>query len=820
MSALKSRVPRRRPALAAALLVAGGILFADRVDVPLSLLASGFAVLLAADLWALLRHRPIDRLLQGILLLTLLTAGALRYRVAISISPKNHVANFPYFGHSVAVSGKVAEEPTGIAGRAKIVLEVTLIEYGTGAVPTCGKVMITFGEGVPPPGYGDRLTVEGQLRRPSSARNPGTFDHRAYLLRRGIFGLMFVRDAAQIVALEEDQGAFLFERAVIPLRRSVRASIGRNLLGASRALLIGVLLGDRSGVPEDLEEAFEAAGVIHVLAVSGLHVGLVAGLLLGGIGLFSRSRGITVGIVLPALLLYALMAGLRPSVVRASLMFGLLLVARALERDTDAMNVLGVAALVILGISPQSLFDAGFQLSFAATLAIVALHRPIFRLLSHRSRGGGTWWKTWIALPVAVSLAAQLGTAPIVAYHFSRLAPSSLFANLAVVPMIGGIVALGLAAALFGPWLPGIATLFNATNWLLLQALMGTVRAVSSIPHASVHVPAPSPLFLLLYASILMLGAVGGRSIRAQKAVLFLLLIGANIYVWKEIIEDHDRLEVIFLDVGQGDATFIEFPNGRTMLVDGGPRTPNFDAGASILEPFLRHRGIGRLDAILLTHPDSDHLGGLLHIVEEFDVRHILEPGQRRASPRLGRFLDLVRERGIAHHRVAAGDSLIGLGGAGGLILHPTPTFVADDGRAPRGSNNGSVVLRLKYRGVSVLLTGDVEWETDAALLNWRDRLQCTILKAAHHGAGSSSTQAFLRGTSPEIVVISVGEYNPFGHPDHRVLARCAQADATVYRTDRQGAIMLAISDRGYRIRTMLTDERDRGRGGQGDNGE
>ena len=802
-------VSRRRPALVAALFVAGGILVAHSVELSVPFLLVCLAVLLIADVLVLLLHRSEVLPAQCAFLLTLLMAGMLRYEAATALFPQSHISNFPHFGRSVVLAGRVVEEPTVFTGRAKVAIEIRRIEYGAGPVRACGKVLLTFGEKVAAPDYGDLITVEGYLRRPSPARNPGAFDYRTYLLRRGIFGLMSIRREGQIVALERGRGALLFERVVLPLRRSVRASVGRNLLGASRALLIGVLLGDRAGLPEEVRDAFETAGVIHVLAVSGLHVGLVAGLLLGILGFFSRSRGVTVGIAIFVLLLYALLTGLRPSVLRASAMFGLLLIARALERDTDVVNILGVAALLILCFSPQSLFDVGFQLSFAATLAIVTLHRPILRLFPHPLRDQNTWWGKWIALPIGVSLAAQIGTAPIIALYFNKLALASVFANLAVVPMIGAVVSLGLLAATFGPWLPWIATLLNATNWLLLQALIRTVRAISGIPHASIPMPAPSLLFLLPYFGVLILIVIGGRSVRARKAALFLVLIVANIYVWRGILGDRDRLEIVFLDVGQGDAIFVEFPNGRTMLVDGGPRMQSFDTGAWVLAPFLRHRGVKRLDAIVLSHPDNDHLGGLIHVAQEFEVGHLLEPGQRRDSRLLNWLLDLVPTRGIVPHRVAAGDSLIGLGGVRAVILHPTPAFVAEDGRTPYGSNNGSVVLRLEYCGVSVLLTGDVEWETDDALLRWNDRLRCTVLKAAHHGAGTSSTQPFLDGTIPEVVVISAGEHNRFGHPTPEVLERCAGTGAIVYRTDRQGAVLLTISDRGYRIRTMLSGEQE-----------
>jgi competence protein ComEC len=287
--------------------------------------------------------------------------------------------------------------------------------------------------------------------------------------------------------------------------------------------------------------------------------------------------------------------------------------------------------------------------------------------------------------------------------------------------------------------------------------------------------------------------------------VLLVLLLGLNLAVWRHLFRDRD-LQVVCLDVGQGDAVLLRFPDGKTALVDGGDRTSEFDYGARVILPYLRHEGIDRLDLVVGTHAHGDHLGGLVSVLEGIEVGHYLDGGQQADGWISRRIREVVAERRIDYIRLVAGDSLAGLGRTGVLVLHPAPEYVAADGASPHGLNNGSVVLRLTHGPVSLLLTGDVEAETDPALLGWGERLRARVVKVAHHGSPTSSSPAFLAAVQPELALVSVGEGNRFGHPSVPVLARYLERGAAVLRTDQRGALEVRVDQEGLQVRAMLDD--------------
>lgn len=304
---------------------------------------------------------------------------------------------------------------------------------------------------------------------------------------------------------------------------------------------------------------------------------------------------------------------------------------------------------------------------------------------------------------------------------------------------------------------------------------------------------------------VLVTQVAGSR--RARAGLVLVPLLWANLALWPRLLTGA-RLEVVFLDVAQGDSAFLRFPHGRTMIIDAGIRGRRMDFGERVVVPFLRQRGIGRIDVVVASHPHSDHIGGLVYLLEQLEVGHYLDSGQRYDTWTANRIHELIARKGIDYHRVAAGDSLVGLGGVGGLILHPTTTFVTEDGNSPYGLNNGSVVLRLEYGGRRLLFTGDIEAETEPAMQAWGQRLRAEVLKAAHHGSRTSSGRRFLDAVDPNLAILSVGAFNRFGHPAPEILARLTERGTRIYRTDGCGAILLTIrADGRQRLAPMLHED-------------
>jgi len=710
--------------------------------------------------------------------------GALRYGTA-DVLPPDHIGTSTFFGRRVALKGRVTESYRTESSQVRAVVEVEELE-GRKAE---GKVLVLMPRGSPPP-PGSEVEVYGRLRRPGPARNPGTPDGRALLERRGIYALLYA-DRIQTIG----------RKGGIPaVRALVRRALELDLPGLHAGVLKGLILGERGEVPRWLRDAFARSGTAHILAVSGLHTGFIAAFLFFLFGFIGVPRRVTVGLTVALLVFYAFLVDLRPPVVRAVVLASLILMGTLLERDADLLNGLGAAALVLLAFRPWDLLDVSFQLSFAAVTGIVLFYRPLYVLFSKVLKGE---FSRKVAALMAVSICAQVCTAPIVAYHFGRLSLIGPLTNLLAAPMAGWIVALGLLAAISYPLWPALASAWNGANYLLTSGLMALVKWASQIPFASVSLPHPPPVLLLGYAGVLLsLSPDTKWRPNFRKMAFFSGLVFLNFWIWWQALGPGE-LEVAFLDVGQGDAVFLSFPNRRTMLVDGGPRSSRYDAGERVLLPFLRHRGVGRVDAVVATHPDNDHIGGLLSVLENVPVGYLIEGGAQGGSWTYRRLEELAREKGIPRIEVEAGDSLVGLGGVGILVLGPPKAFVRG-GDAIFGANNASVVLKVTYGEFSLLLTGDAELREESYLLRWGERIRAKVLKLGHHGASSSSSPHFLEAVHPEVAVISVGAYNPFGHPSPEVLDRLRAVGSRVLRTDRMGAVLFRVSRGRWRVRTML----------------
>ena len=791
----------RRPALWAAVAAAAGILAGSEAGFSCLSWASAAAGAFAAVILARLTGWAETPLCVCCCLLLMACLGGARYRAATELLPPDHVSRSDLFGERVRLRGVLASDPEEAGERTRYALDLSAVELGETRVQVSGRVLITSTIRTAAD-YADSAVLEVRLRKPSPARNPAAFDYRAFLQQRGIHAVASVRRAEQVWTVPRT-GAWFKEQVLRPARAAVREAIEANLSGAPAGLLLGMMLGEKYRIPADLKEQFRSTGLAHALVVSGLHVGLIALFFLFGLRtcrLPDRAASLATCAVLA---LYALITDLQPPVVRAAIMAGVVLVGRAIDRHGDVYNSLGLAALIILLAWPPSLLSLSFQLSFAATLAIVGLHNHLAALFPSRWRSEESTAGKWLVAPLCVSIAAQAGTSPLIAYHFQHFAPVALLANLAVVPLLTAALAMGVAAALTGWWLPAAATAFNGCGYLALKGMMGAVDLFARLPYASVTTPRPSVTALAVAALLTFLLAHWRDHPGARKLILLTLLIAANAAAWSAAV-GRRHVEICFLDVGQGDAAFLRFPNGRTMLVDGGSRSSRFDYGQRVLLPFLKARNVRSIDAMVVSHPHLDHIGGLVTVLEKLEVGHLLDAGQSHDSWAALRLRELAAEKGTRYHRVAAGDSIAGLGGAGMLVLHPTPEFVDSEGVSPHGLNNGSLVVRLSYGGHCFLFTGDAEREADLVLARWGPRLRADVLKVGHHGSGTSTDPALLARVAPGLAVISAGEFNKFGHPGPEILERLESRGITVLRTELRGAAIVTSDGIRLRWRTMM----------------
>ncbi len=737
------------------------------------------------------------------LLAVICCAGALRHHSAARLLPANHIVRHPGLWGDALLRGYIEGEVVSLGEKTRFVLSLADIEVEEGRYSAVGRILVTVHSGPVDVRCADFIEVEGRLRHPSPTRNPRGFDYRAYLAERGIDATLSLRSTALIRHAGARRPLHWSEHLVLPMRRLVRDAVRNNLRGERAGLLLGLLLGEKERIADDVRADFRKSGLAHVLVVSGMHVGIIALIILNALYLLPLPRACCRVMTMVFLLFYALLTQLYPPVMRAVLVACIVLGGALVERDVDAYNALGWAALIIMILWPLRLLGLSFQLSFVATLAMVALHGPLIRLLPDRWCSAGAPLGRFVMQPLCVSLAAQLATVPILALHFQEWAPIGLGLHLLVAPLLAVALALGLVTVGVYAVDPLLSLAFNGANYWVLGALISLVEQGANGPGSLVDVPRPDIAFLVFFALLLILVPFMASHRAVRKMSLLALLVWLNIALWSYVLRDR-TLEVFFLDVGQGDAAVVRMPNGRVLVVDGGQRSTHFDYGARVLRPFLSAHNIRHVDVVVASHPHSDHVGGLVALLESVSVGHYVDSGQVYDSWTARRLHALINERGIVYHRAAAGDRLQGLGDVEGLVLHPSISFVDAAGDTPRGVNNGSIVLKLRYGTVEILLTGDVERETDRALLAWGEHLQADVLKVAHHGSSTSSSLPFIRGVGPQWAIISVGTFNRFGHPADSVLRALCDAGAQVVRTDLHGAIRLRSDGANIAVSTTI----------------
>ncbi len=672
----------------------------------------------------------------------------------------DHVANLelPTTG---LIEGRLAAEPIrGDPDRTRLLIDTERVDGRS----VSGRVQTTIYGETPSLTTGQRLAVELRLREASGFRNPGVFDYAAYLGREGIYVVASGR-ADRLMPLDEPLPSW-----PLRIRRRAVEIMQESLPPTSAALLGGLLLGDRTPLPHDLDEAFRRAGVYHVLAVSGFNVALLASAVFALLVLARADRRLAATVAMVAVVVFAIVVGPEPSVLRAALMGVLVLGAILLDRESSVLNSLSLAAIIILALRPGDLRDPGFQLSFAATGGIVLA--PLARGVVRGALG--------------VSAAAQLAVLPITLAHFNQVSTIGLIANLVVVPLSALATVLGLAGVCLGAVLgPAGAFLLNAA-WPVLIALRAAVLAAASVPASVVHLPAPHWTGVAMYAGGIGLALVAWRrrqrsegGARAFAIVAgSLLIVAAIIEAWPLVRPADGRLRISVLDVGQGDAMVVELPDGRAILIDAGPGGPyRLDVGQRVIAPFLWNRGHLSLVGAVLTHTDVDHAGGMGAIRRLF---RIAEPGS----------VDAV----VAGAR-RAGVKVMVLRGAAGH----------GDG----SPNDTALVLRFEFGQATFLLASDITARAEGELLRQAERLDAAVLKVAHHGSRGSTTSEFLRAVHPTVAVISVGQRNPYGHPSPETIGRLGEAEATIYRTDQDGAVMLETDGRSLTVTTWASRRHD-----------
>ncbi len=733
-------------------------------------------------------------------------------------------------GERLLLSATVVELPrlsraADGSGRERFLARADAITVDGAEQAASGLVRISryLNPGDAPLAAGERFMAPVTLKPIHSLHNPGGYDYAAFQARQGVRVRASISRKATLTRLAPAAGPWA---AVHHWRERMREAIHAALPRDRAALLTALSIGDGRGLPDHLRERFQAAGLAHVLAISGTHLGLVAGvvfwlvrwgLMLLPARLLARlttritARTLAGTVALVTVTGYALLSGGRVPTVRALIMVWMVTLALLLGRRGHTPTALAAAGLLILLWDPLALGSASFQLSFTAVMAILL---ALSVLPAPKAPPGempplGQRLRTAVIGTVLVTLSAGAATAPLVAYHFGQVSWPGFVANLILVPLLGAVVLpFSLLAAVLAPAL-GHLPMAGEVDWLLAAFIDGVGR-FAALPGALTHVAKPPGLLVLAGFGAVALIIAGRRRLHPGAIPIGILCLGLAWWVALFPPRPEGRYTIAFLDVGQGDAAVITGPGDGALVIDGGTRFGRFDIGRLVLAPYLWQQGIHHL-TLIATHPQIDHAGGLIYLIDpqarRFTIDRYYDNGQRRAGARfdgeLHRSLTRLGQTATPLYRgqpldvapfSAAAPPL-----AARVLWPPSPPSGTPRAEA---DNNDSLVIALTVGLHRFLFTGDIEQPTEAALLAAKSPLAATVLKVPHHGSGSSSGDAFIRAVSPALAVISAGFANPYGHPRQTVLDRYRAAAIPTLVTADSGAVLLRTDGRSLRMVT------------------
>mgnify|MGYP005801532109 FL=1 len=683
------------------------------------------------------------------------------------------------------------------------------------------------------PKFGNIVEITGTYEEPNTARNYKGFDYRQYLKSRNIYGTIDC-EKYEIIATNKINVA---SNIVNYVQNNIKENMFNILDEEQSALCVGILIGDREKISDITEDNFKKSNLTHMLAVSGSHITYIIVALTTILSKTNRKFSLITTIFF--LLFFTVLTGFTASVLRASIMGIITLLASILHRKSDTINNLGISSIIILIYNPYLLVDAGFLLSYAGTIGIILFSKKISNgisiivnkinpnLLNKEQNNNSKIFFVksiiekiilYVISSLSVTLSANIVIIPIMAYMFSTISFTFWISNILAGPVMEVVTIFGFIVYFISIIFPILAQFLGIALNLLLTVLLKIAEISSKIPGASIYIKTPSIYMCVIYYLIIYIlfnmqaikqiirkkAIFRLYAIKAKKqrknilviAILFTILVNSIIYVTDK------NIKIYFVDVGQGDCTLIQTSGRKNVLIDGGgSEFGSFDVGKSTLLPYLLDRGITKIDYMMISHFDSDHIGGLFYIMENLRVDNIIISKQGESSENLKKFIEILQSniRGSKNKTniilVKKGDNIKIDNSSYFEILFPEEELINDN-----ILNNNSIVAKFVSNNFKMLFTGDIEEIAEnrlCELYKSTNKLQADIIKVAHHGSKTSSTLNFLELVKPKIALIGVGENNNFGHPNDAVLKRIKDLGAHIYRTDQMGEISIVIGNRG-----------------------
>lgn len=748
----------------------------------------------------LLYKSPQNNFSRLAIILLIFTGGLFKSSIDFNLSDANSVKKFPDSGKDnyVQLTGIIKNIPDYDSGRVRFILQSENIVTMKDSFNTAGDVIVRIfksgqkaEENTAELEEGDRVSLIGRLSTPQPMRNPDEFDYKRYLQLQGIDKIFTVNGYNFYEVTSKGNLNFLEKNIIYPSKKFALNNIKRFVPGDEGAFLKAIVTGERTDITREMKVDFVNAGVMHLIAVSGLNIAYVIIFLTILFSIFRIPQPYRLILIVILLFYYCIFTGGSPSIVRATFMGVMILTALQMQRKIVIYNIVGFSGLIMLMYDSKQLFDPSFILSFTAVISIVFLYKRFEDLFIKRVKADTLWKKFlfWAMVTFFITLAAQIGTLPLTALYFNKLSVVALLVNILAVGASNISLALGLLQILLGTFSDFLSSIVAEANFIFLKLQLWVIKYSARLPLSHVNIYKFSFVNLLLYlALIINLFTLKRYNLKFRGALTVLII--AALYLTN--LDFNKNLKIAFLDVGQGDCAVIQTPEGKTIVIDAGGQNFNYNAGENTLTPYLKRNDIDKIDLLVYTHLHMDHIGGIKYILENFEVANVLESGQRYNSSYPNSIDSIIRVKKIPRSILRFGD-VIKSDEFRLYCLFPSEDVLrASTDYSNSNLNNGSLVLKFKYKDTEVLFTGDAEKESEKFLTDhYGNFLSCDILKAGHHGSITSTSIPLALESNPKIALISCGLYNIYNHPSDIVLKRLKRLGTEVYRTDMDGALIV-----------------------------
>jgi competence protein ComEC len=658
--------------------------------------------------------------------------------------------------------------------------------------------------------YGDVLIITGVLETPENSTG---FDYKTYLTARNIYTQI---NYPRIEIIDTGNGLKPLQW-IYNLRSALAESINRALPMPQSSLAQAMFLGITTNIPQELRDSFSQTGTNHILAISGMNLTIIMGMLLSlGIWIFGRRYSIYVWLALAVIWFYTILTGIQPPIVRSAIMGSIFLLAELLGRQKNSITGIAFAAAVMIGLNPPLLKDVSFQLSFLSMCGLIFVYPPLQRFFikdkswqQEQNFIKKTTYSIFDGFIVIISVI--LLTWPMIAYHFGIFALSALPATLFILPVFPAIILVTFLVATTGLFLLPLAQVLGWIDWLLLSYFILIVNIFKALPFASLTIMEWQLWQTAIYYAVFILvficvknytdfadmlkkfippmrqltKSTVNRLLKFPLKWIFTALAITNILVWIILVTmPDDRLHVSVLDVGQGDSILIQTPDRQTILIDGGPGPSALETALGSSLPFWDRK----IDLVVITQPHTDHISGLSRIINNYDVGMVIYNTSEYDSVTFRQLMDTIENKGIPHSQVHSCQTIDTGSDVSIKILHPAANEETNKNNDPDYNN---LVMKLAWNEISFIFMADTTAETELELISGRADICCSVIKIGHHGSNTSTCHEFLSVAKPCAAVISAGKDNPYGHPDKEVVLRILEftGEDNLFITSEHGTV-------------------------------